>query len=49
MCCTEASWAVKEQDREIITEGENKADKPRKDKRGKVCVCALCACGSMDD
>lgn len=43
MSSTEASWAVKEQDRERISEGENKAEELKENKRGKVCACVLFA------
>lgn len=49
MSSTEASWAVKEQDRERISKGENKAEELKQNKRGKVCVCVLCTCSSVED
>lgn len=49
MSSAEASWAVKEQDRERISEGENKAEELKENKRGEVCVCVLCACASTED
>ncbi|XP_045925647.1 receptor expression-enhancing protein 3-like [Micropterus dolomieu] len=36
MSSTEASWAIKEQDRERISKGENKAEELKQNKRGKT-------------